>query len=109
MVTSNSTSRSTTTQNSLKHSWTGCSSATSVDQRKVIALSCPKVQLTETFLPIILLNVSDYSHTEKGIRRELLTTLLQIYCMTVCFQKETENNMISATFPYQKKLQEVLG
>src|SRR5258708_28897843 len=29
--------------------------------------------------------------------------------MTVCFQKETENNMISATFPYQKKRQEVLG
>jgi haloalkane dehalogenase len=29
--------------------------------------------------------------------------------MTVCFQKGTENNMISATFPYQKKRQEVLG
>ena len=31
-----------------------------------MVLSCPKVQLTETFLPTILLNVSDYSHTEKG-------------------------------------------
>src|SRR5260370_36583379 len=39
MVTSNSTSRSTTTQNSLKHSWTGCSSATSVDQREASHLS----------------------------------------------------------------------
>ena len=29
--------------------------------------------------------------------------------MTVCFQKETVNTMINATFPYQKKYQEVLG
>jgi haloalkane dehalogenase len=29
--------------------------------------------------------------------------------MTVCFQKETVNTMINATFPYQKKHQEVLG
>src|SRR5260370_33742298 len=31
-----------------------------------MALSCPKVQLTETFLPPILINVSDYSHTLRG-------------------------------------------
>src|SRR6266849_2277544 len=31
-----------------------------------MALSCPKVQLTETFLPPILLSVSDYSHTLRG-------------------------------------------
>src|SRR5260221_8731379 len=31
-----------------------------------MALSCPKVQLTETFLPPILINVSDYSHTLIG-------------------------------------------
>jgi haloalkane dehalogenase len=29
--------------------------------------------------------------------------------MTVCFQKGTENNMMSATFPYQKKRKPVLG
>src|SRR5439155_23407041 len=29
-------------------------------------LSCPKVQLTKTFLPPILLNVSEYSHTLRG-------------------------------------------
>ena len=29
-------------------------------------LSCPKVQLTETSLPPILLSVSDYSHTLRG-------------------------------------------
>jgi len=31
-----------------------------------MALSCPKVQLTEAFLPPILFNVSDYSHTLRG-------------------------------------------
>src|SRR5437667_12442057 len=31
-----------------------------------MVLSCPKVQLTETFLPPILLNVSEYSHTLRG-------------------------------------------
>src|SRR5260370_15981507 len=31
-----------------------------------MALACPKVQLTETFLPPILLSVSDYSHTLRG-------------------------------------------
>src|SRR5579864_4615978 len=31
-----------------------------------MALSCPKVQLTETFFPPILINVSDYSHTLRG-------------------------------------------
>src|SRR5205809_7835272 len=31
-----------------------------------MALSCPKVQLTESFLPPILLNVSEYSHTLRG-------------------------------------------
>src|SRR6266487_2690861 len=33
---------------------------------QIMALSCPIVQLTETFLPPILLNVSDYSHTLRG-------------------------------------------
>ncbi len=36
-------------------------------------------------------------------------TLPQVYCMTGCFQKATEHNLMSATFPYQKKRQEVLG
>src|SRR5436190_6178760 len=31
-----------------------------------MALACPKVQLTEPFLPPILLNVSEYSHTLRG-------------------------------------------
>ncbi len=30
---------------------------------QIMALSCPKVQLTETFLPTILLYVSEHSHT----------------------------------------------
>src|SRR2546428_750662 len=35
-----------------------------------MALSCPKVQLTETFLLTILINVSDYSHTKRGSRTD---------------------------------------
>src|SRR5947209_7075230 len=31
-----------------------------------MTLSCPKVQLTEIFLPPILFSVSDYSHTLRG-------------------------------------------
>src|SRR5258708_12214681 len=41
--------------------------------------------------------------------RMIITTVLPVYCITVCFQKETVNTMINATFPYQKKHQEVLG
>src|SRR5947208_16352715 len=36
----------------------------------IVRAPCPKVQLTATFLPTILLNVSDYSHTEKGSRTD---------------------------------------
>jgi len=33
---------------------------------QIMARSCPKVQLTETFLPTILLNVCEHSHTYTG-------------------------------------------
>jgi hypothetical protein len=62
----------------------------------MMALSCPKVQLTETLLPTILLNVSDYSHTEKGSRtgaggtrqkiQEATARLLQMKGLSVCSQ-----------------------
>jgi haloalkane dehalogenase len=43
------------------------------------------------------------------MRKERLTPVLSVESLVVCFEKGTENSMISAAFPYQKKRKTVLG